>query len=170
MNDYKLPDANKARYRSSGYSAQIIRDPINLTPAQELLGQGLLYYVRNYGCQANVRDGETMAGILEAMGYKAAQDIDEADIVILNTCAVRENAENKVLGEIGLLQSYKRRKPDMIIGISGCIPQEQDMARKIVEKYPSVELMLGTHNIYRLPEMIEKIMKNHVRSIATTTA
>ena len=106
--NYNLPDLNKAKFRSR-YQAPIIRDPVKLTEKQRQLGRGLFYHVITYGCQANVRDGEVISGILEEMGYQPTEMLEKADIIILNTCAIRDNAEKRVLGEIGFLQNYKQR-------------------------------------------------------------
>ncbi len=165
MSEYKLPNAKDARYRKASYRAPIVRDAIKLSDSQSILGNGLNYNVMTYGCQANVRDGEVISGILESMGFKATEDLAEADVIILNTCAIRENAENKVLGEVGFLQSYKRKKPNMVIGICGCMAQEEEIAKRITAKYPQVDLMFGTHNIYRLPDLLENIITNGKRSI-----
>ena len=165
MSQYQLPNEKDARFRSANYRSEIIRNPIVLTDSQKILGNGLYYHVATYGCQANVRDGEVISGILESMGYTYTEDLAQADVIILNTCAIRENAEKKVIGEIGFLQAYKRKNPNLIIGMCGCMAQEALVARKIVEKHPVVELMFGTHNIYRLPELLENIVKNKERSI-----
>ncbi len=165
MSEYKLPDEKQARLRSRSYRSEIIRNPIVLSEEQKILGNGLNYLVATYGCQANVRDGEVISGILEEMGFSAVEDMELADLIILNTCAIRENAEKKVVGELGFLQNYKRRKPHLIVGVCGCMAQEPEMARKIVEKHPIVDLMFGTHNIYRLPALLQQIMVNDHRSI-----
>ena len=123
------------------------------------------YHVITYGCQANVRDGEVISGILEKMGYSYTEAFSQADIIILNTCAIRDNAEKKVLGEIGFLQSYKRKNPNMIIGLCGCMAQEEKVVETLTKKYPYVELIFGTHNINRLPQLIENIYTNKARSI-----
>ncbi len=163
--EYKLPNAAEARKRSASYKAPIVRNAVELTEEQKIIGNGLTYNIITYGCQANVRDGEVLAGILESMGYTHTDDLSNSDITLLNTCAIRENAENKVLGEIGFLTNYKRQRPNMIIGLCGCMAQEEELANKIVEKYPVVELMFGTHNINSLPSLIENIYKNKTRSI-----
>ncbi len=165
MSEYLLPDEKEARVRSRNYRSSVIRNAVKLTESQKILGNGLYYCVNTYGCQANVRDGEVICGILEQMGFTATEELSMADLIILNTCAIRENAENKVVGELGYLQSYKRKNPRLIVGMCGCMAQEPQMARRIVDKYPIVDLMFGTHNIYRLPALLENIMKNDARSI-----
>lgn len=165
MNEINLPNIKEARFRNKDYKAEIIRNAVKLTPQQKIMGNGLNYHVITYGCQANVRDGEVISGILESMGYTYTEAFSQADIIILNTCAIRENAENKVLGEIGFLQAYKRKKPEMIIGLCGCMAQEEKVVETLMKKYPQVELIFGTHNINRLPQLIENIISNKSRSI-----
>ena len=164
MNNFQLPDLKKARFRSR-YQAEIIRNAVKITEAQKKLCTGLFYHVITYGCQANVRDGEVISGILEQMGYTHTESLEQADIIILNTCAIRENAEKKVFGEIGFLQNYRRMKPSMIIGLCGCMAQEEEIVSRIADKYPSVQLVFGTHNIYELPQMIESILTENNRNI-----
>jgi tRNA-2-methylthio-N6-dimethylallyladenosine synthase len=165
MNEYKLPSAREARFRHKTYKAPIIYNSIQLTETQKLLGVNKKYHVVTYGCQANVRDGEVISGILEKMGYTFENDYANADVVILNTCAIRENAENKVLGFIGYLQSFKRLNPDMVIGLCGCIPQQEETAKMIVAKYPVVELIFGTHNITSLPALLEDVITEKRRNV-----
>ncbi|MDO4378422.1 MAG: tRNA (N6-isopentenyl adenosine(37)-C2)-methylthiotransferase MiaB [Erysipelotrichia bacterium] len=165
MKEINLPNIRQAQFRDRNYRAEIIRDAVKLTPEQKIIGNGLNYHVITYGCQANVRDGEVISGILENMGYTYTDALSEADIIILNTCAIRENAENKVLGEIGFLQSFKRKKSEMIIGLCGCMAQEEKVVDVLMKKYPFVELIFGTHNINRLPQLIENIIHNKQRSI-----
>ena len=97
MSEYRLPDFIKARKRGP-YQAPIIREALKLNDVQKSLGRDLFYHVITYGCQANVRDGEVIAGILEEMGYTHTELLGEADIIILNTCAIRDNAEKRVMG------------------------------------------------------------------------
>ena len=124
MSEYSFPNLKQARFRDRSYQTNIVRNSVELTENQKILGNGLNYHVITYGCQANVRDGEVISGILEKMGYSYTEAFSQADIIILNTCAIRDNAEKKVLGEIGFLQSYKRKNPNIIIGLCGCMAQE----------------------------------------------
>ncbi|KNZ70831.1 MiaB family RNA modification protein [Thermincola ferriacetica] len=116
------------------------------------------YFLQTFGCQMNERDSETMAGLLEGMGYEPVANAEDADIIILNTCTVRETAENKVWGRIGELKVLKSKKPDLIIGICGCMAQQKETAEKIRRKAPHIELIFGTHNIHELPEMINRLV------------
>ena len=161
---YNLPDLSKARQRNRE-SSEIIRDALNFSDVQKHLGDGCNYHLITYGCQANVRDSEVIAGILEEMGYRHTELLEEADIIILNTCAIRDNAEKRVMGEIGFLQNYKRMKPNLIIGLCGCMAQEEVVVSRILSSYPVVELVFGTHNIYELPMLIERILVKKQKGI-----
>lgn len=115
------------------------------------------YIIITYGCQANERDSETHAGMLEDMGYEFASVIEEADIILFNTCCVREKAEQKVFSKIGELKELKSRKPQLIIAVGGCMVQQEGMPQEIRRRAPHVDLIIGTHNIHELPQMIENI-------------
>lgn len=127
--------------------------------------QNKTYYVRTYGCQANSRDEEIMAGLLENVGFKKANDILSANIIILNTCCVRENAENKVIGEIGSLKNYRMNNEDVLLAVCGCMVQQEHMIDLIVKKYPQVDLIFGTHNIDHLIELIDISLRDHSRVV-----
>ncbi|MCA1023140.1 tRNA (N6-isopentenyl adenosine(37)-C2)-methylthiotransferase MiaB [Halobacillus litoralis] len=121
-------------------------------------GRGKKYMIRTYGCQMNEHDTEVMAGIFEEMGYESTNDTKQADIILLNTCAIRENAENKVFGEIGHLKPLKMENPNLIIGICGCMSQEESVVNRILKKHPFIDLIFGTHNIHRLPQLVKEAM------------
>jgi tRNA-2-methylthio-N6-dimethylallyladenosine synthase len=112
------------------------------------------YIIKTYGCQMNEHDTETMAGLLEAMGYEPALTDEEADFILFNTCAVRENAEDKVFGEVGRLRPLKYRNPELLIGLCGCMAQEEGVQKLVLDKFPWVDVVFGTHNIHRLPELV----------------
>ncbi len=111
-------------------------------------------YVKTYGCQMNVRDTSAILGVLKQEGYEMTDNIDEADVIIINTCAVREKAEQKVLSELGRLKMFKQRCANVVVGIGGCMAQEA--GRTIAERFPHVDVVFGTHSLHRLPELIEK--------------
>lgn len=113
-----------------------------------------------YGCQMNEHDSEILSGILENMGYIAADDKKEADLIIYNTCCVRENAELKVYGNLGALKGLKRKKNDLIIVVCGCMMQQPHVVEKIKNKYKHVDLIFGTHNMFKFPELLIKSMKS----------
>ena len=118
------------------------------------LGKGKNYYIFTYGCQGNEADSEVMSGILESVGYTLSNDPMNSDVVLLNTCAIRENAEQRIWGVLGQLKGRKRENPDMIVGICGCMPQEENATNKILESYDFIDIVFGTHNREHLPELI----------------
>lgn len=109
----------------------------------------------------NERDAESLSGMLEDLGYRATESQEEADVLILNTCCVRETAESKVFGLLGRLRKLKVAKPNLILGVCGCMPQQDDVAKKIRHSFPFVDLIFGTHNIHELPRMIHQVEENH---------
>ena len=123
------------------------------------------YKIVTFGCQMNARDSEKLAGVLEEKGYKEIDDENSADIVIFNTCTVRENANQKLYGHIGQLKSSYMQNKNKIIGICGCMMQEKDEVVKIREKYPYVKLIFGTHNIDEFSDLIDEILLSNERVI-----
>jgi tRNA-2-methylthio-N6-dimethylallyladenosine synthase len=119
-----------------------------------LFGKGRFYYIRTYGCQMNEHDTEIMRGMLEAMNFSPTEEKEQADIILLNTCAIRENAEDKVFGELGHLKVLKLQKPELILGVCGCMSQEESVVNRILQKHPFVDLIFGTHNIHHLPKLL----------------
>ena len=113
----------------------------------EKLVKGEKYYIHTYGCQANVRDEETMRGMLEDVGYTQTNDPKEANIIIINTCAVRENAEDKVYGEIGNLKILRKKNKKLILAICGCMVEQPEILRRLMETFKEVNLYFGTHEI-----------------------
>ncbi|MDD9371335.1 MAG: tRNA (N6-isopentenyl adenosine(37)-C2)-methylthiotransferase MiaB, partial [Acidimicrobiales bacterium] len=110
------------------------------------------YVVRTYGCQMNEHDSERIAGLLESDGLRPAAGVDDADVVVLNTCCIRENADNKLYGHLGRLKALKAERPDMQIVVGGCLAQkDRDL---IVERAPHVDVVLGTHNVGRTAELL----------------
>ncbi|WP_455529025.1 tRNA (N6-isopentenyl adenosine(37)-C2)-methylthiotransferase MiaB [Ruminococcus sp.] len=116
-------------------------------------------YVRSFGCQLNVSDGEKIQGLLKKMGYSFTEDEQEADLIILNTCAVRENAEDRVFGIVGSMKKLKELKPSLIIGIAGCMTAQSHIAEKIKKSYPQVDLVVGTSALSALPELLLGTLK-----------
>ena len=160
--DYRLPSLNDARKRNKEVSEKL---DFFLDPAYIGLGDGKKFYIITHGCQANQRDSETMAGLLNAMGYTMCDDEKQADVIIINTCAVRQGAEEKVLGEVGALKRLKTLNPDLIIGIGGCMAQEEETVKIIMEKYRQVDIVFGTHNITSLPKLIYEVLTTKKRKI-----
>ena len=122
-------------------------------------GKNLTYNILTMGCQLNENDSEKICGMLEKMGYIPTQDIKEADIVIFNTCCVRENAEDKLFGKIGEIKKSKENK-DVILAIGGCMMQEKHIIEKIHKSYPFVDIIFGTHTLHRLPENIYQTIQS----------
>lgn len=160
--DYRLPSLNDARKRNKEVSEKL---DFFLDPAYIGLGDGKKFCIITHGCQANQRDSETMAGLLNAMGYTMCDDEKQADVIIINTCAVRQGAEEKVLGEVGALKRLKTLNPDLIIGIGGCMAQEEETVKIIMEKYRQVDIVFGTHNITSLPKLIYEVLTTKKRKI-----
>ena len=119
-----------------------------------ILNTGLQYHIVTYGCQMNVHDSEKLAGMLNDIGYEETSQQQEADLVLFNTCCVRENAELKVYGNIGALKAYKMANPNMIIGVCGCMMQQTDVSDYIVKRFPFVDLVFGTHNLHHFPSLL----------------
>ncbi len=118
------------------------------------LGLGKKYFVKTYGCQMNEHDTENIKAILEDMSFTETSDMDNADLILLNTCAIRENAHNKVFGMIGRIKHLKESRPNIIAGICGCMAQEENVVNEILEKYNWLDIVFGTHNIYNLPNIL----------------
>ena len=112
------------------------------------------YHIVTYGCQMNVHESEKIAGILSGLGYSQCNEINNADIVVFNTCCIRENAENHAFGNIGMLKKLKAEKKDMIIAVGGCLTQQMGKAENLHEKFPYVDIIFGTHNLHKLEEYI----------------
>ena len=138
---------------------------INLTKALLVQDDGKvpLAFVRTYGCQQNVSDSEKIKGLLLAMGCELAQDSDDADIIVFNTCAVRENAEDRVFGNVGALKALKKKKPGLIIALCGCMTEQPHVAEKLKSSFPFVDLVFGTNAIHLLPQMLYEVLTNKKR-------
>ena len=119
------------------------------------------YFLKTYGCQMNEHDSENMKAILEEMGFEETENMENADLVLLNTCSIRENAHNKVFGMLGRAKHLKSTKIDLIVGIAGCMAQEEVVAQEILKKYKWMDFVLGTHNIEQLSELVYDSLKKH---------
>ncbi|MEE1186586.1 MAG: tRNA (N6-isopentenyl adenosine(37)-C2)-methylthiotransferase MiaB [Acutalibacteraceae bacterium] len=120
-------------------------------------------FVHSYGCQQNVSDSERMKGMLEKMGFVFVDNPESADLILYNTCAVREHAEDRVYGNVGMLKAKRQAQPECIIALCGCMVQQEHIAEKIRKSFPYVNLLFGTHAIYQLPELIYNYVKNRKR-------
>ena len=130
-------------------------------------GRRPLAMVDTYGCQQNEADSEKLRGYLAMMGYGFTQDEFQADVIVVNTCAVREHAEMRVLGNVGALNHSKKAKPGQIIAVCGCMVQQEHMAQKLKQSYPVVDLVFGPHELWRFPELLLQVMTRHKRVFAT---
>lgn len=155
---WALPDLKAAQVRTK-QEAAIRHELFSVPDSIQGIGVNKRYFLRTYGCQANERDGETIAGIMETLGFTATALEENADVIILNTCAIRKNAEDKVLGELGALKRLYKENPDLVIGLCGCMAQEEEIVQLLLAKYPQVKLIFGTHNIHRLPMLLAQAMQ-----------
>lgn len=153
----QLPSLNDARKRSN---KEVKRIDYELNNSYKNIGINKTYHVKTYGCQMNEHDTENIEGLLESIGFTKVDEMEEADLVILNTCSIRENAHNKAFGMLGRLKHLKEEKPNLIIGVCGCMAQEEVVINEILSKYRHVNFVFGTHNLYDLPKLIYDNMEN----------
>ncbi|MDH3869242.1 MAG: tRNA (N6-isopentenyl adenosine(37)-C2)-methylthiotransferase MiaB [Desulfuromonadales bacterium] len=119
------------------------------------------FYLETFGCQMNVVDSERIVGLLDEIGYRQVEEPEQADLILLNTCAVRDKAVRKAYGHLGRFKPMKERKPDLILGMGGCIAQQE--GKQLLEEFSYLDLVFGTHNVHRLPEMVQQVAEKHVR-------
>ena len=146
-----LPNKDEAKKRNKSKVEYIYQD--------NYIGNELInkkYFIKTYGCQMNVHDSEELSAYLENLGATKTEEMDNADIIVLNTCAIRENAHDKVFGFLGRSKHLKKEKKETIVCIAGCMSQEEGVVDEIKTKHPYVDIVIGTHNINVLPEMILK--------------
>jgi tRNA-2-methylthio-N6-dimethylallyladenosine synthase len=126
---------------------------------------GKKFFLKTYGCQMNEHDSENIAALLINLGFTKVDDYNDADLVLLNTCSVRENAHNKAFGMLGRLKHLKMEKKDLIIGLCGCMAQEVGVVEEILKDYKFVNFVFGTHNMYQLPNIIDKAIEENKQQI-----
>ena len=170
---YDVVSAELAAERERGASRRLGANPSPYHgPVTSTLARGSkrcgTYQVRTYGCQMNVHDSERLAGLLEAAGYQRAPEDAEADVVVFNTCAVRENADNKLYGNLSHLAPRKRANPDMQIAVGGCLAQKDKDT--VLRKAPWVDVVFGTHNIGSLPALLDRARHNRVAQVEIAEA
>ncbi|HAT4209452.1 TPA: tRNA (N6-isopentenyl adenosine(37)-C2)-methylthiotransferase MiaB [Clostridium perfringens] len=122
-----------------------------------------LFCISTYGCQMNEEDSEKLSGMLKSQGYERTENKEEASIIIFNTCCVRENAENKVFGNLGQLKQLKKKNPNLVIAICGCMMQQVGMADKVLKTFPYVDIIFGTHNAHKFPEYLHRVLQEGVQ-------
>src|SRR5690554_1274861 len=154
VNIHSSPDYREGKQR--GKENIEVHYEFEIPEDMKEIGKDKHYYIMTYGCQMNEHDSETMMGLLEQIGYQATQDKHNADVILLNTCAIRENAEDKVFGELGHLKHLKTENPDLILGVCGCMSQEEAVVHRILQKHSFVDIIFGTHNIHRLAYLIQE--------------
>src|SRR5574344_1062631 len=149
-----LPEMKLARSRVE--KAKLIREEIVVPNKVASFAKGRKYLIKTFGCQANVRDEEVLSGYLEKAGFTKTEDDAAANLVIINTCAVRENAEDKVYGEIGKFKANHQKDKNFILYVSGCMMQEEKLAEKLMTSYPYVNIIFGTHNVPDILNLIDE--------------
>ncbi len=159
------PDLIKAKLRNNECS-EIIYLENKVSDSLLAYLKDKKYYIRTYGCQANVRDEETMKGFLEGVGMKEGQAENDADVIIVNTCAVRENAEDKAYGEIGNLKALKAKNKNLVIALCGCMVQQPEILERVLAKFPFVDLFFGTHEIQNLLVYLDDVISNRHQLIS----
>ena len=159
-----LPDLTQASIRKKEATIFDVLKSEHLSQLSEIVG-GFHYFIKTYGCQANVRDEETMRGMLEDIGYQATDDVTKADLIIINTCAVRENAEDKVYGEIGNIKYLKRHNKNLIIALCGCMVEQPKILERVMKTYPEVNLIFGTHEIPFLYDLLFEAITSQERIV-----
>lgn len=125
----------------------------------------LKYHIVTYGCQMNAHESEKIAGMLQSLGYSYEEDSKKADIIVFNTCCIRDNAEQKTFGNVGALKQQKLENKELLIAVCGCMTQQEDVAKKLYRTFPFVDIVLGTHNIVQLPELVEKRIESGKKSL-----
>ena len=159
-----LPNLKEARKRTDK-EVKIIRDEYIIPDNIKNIGKNKKYHVITYGCQMNVHDSENISAILEDLKYTQTDDVDNADIIVINTCAIRENAHNKVVGMLGRIKHLKETKKDIITVFCGCMAQEESIANMLKDKYKWVDIVFGTHNIHKLPIYLSNLYKEKKQEI-----
>ena len=157
-----LPDYKEARTRDK---REYKRIDFNIPDDLKGKYNGKKFFIKTYGCQMNEHDSETIAALLVDLGFSKVDNYLDADLVLLNTCSIRENAHNKAFGMLGRLKHLKCEKTDLIIGLCGCMAQEASVVETILRDYKFVNFVLGTHNLYQLPEVIDKSIVDNSQQI-----
>ena len=151
----RKPNMMEAKKRTRA-EIKVIRDAYIVPSSINNIGIDKKYFLRTYGCQMNVHDSENIKGELEELGYTEIDNYEDADLIIINTCAIRENAHNKVFGFLGRLKHLKKQKPNILVGLCGCMAQEEAVVNEIIDKYQWLDFVFGTHNIHELPQILKQ--------------
>ncbi len=152
-----LPNMKEAKIRTN---KKVNISKYDVDSKYKNIGNNKKYFIKTYGCQMNVHDSENIKALLEEMKFQEVYNMEDADLILLNTCAIRENAHNKVFGFLGRVKHLKEIRPDIISGICGCMAQEESVVNEIKDKYKWVDIVFGTHNIHNLPSILnDSLMK-----------
>lgn len=157
------PDLKEARRRTNN-KVSIKDNEYKVTDKQKKIGLNKKYYIKTYGCQMNEHDSENISAILNDMNFTKTESLEDADLIILNTCAIRENAHNKVFGLLGRIKHLRQTK-NIMVGFGGCMAQEEVIVEEITNKYKWIDFVFGTHNIVNLPNVIEKAYDNKKQEV-----
>ena len=158
-----LPDSDLERRRNLSFDFKY--ESFDVPSRLKEFAKGKKFFIYTYGCQANHRDEEIMAGLLEKAGFSREFSENKADLIILNTCAVRENAEQKVFGKIGDLVHLKKRNEDLLIAVCGCMVQQKHIIEFVLDKFKHVDLIFGTHNMTDLLNMLNEVITKRIRLV-----
>lgn len=146
-----MPSLKEARKRTN---KEVITEKYKKNEELEKVLKNKTFHIKTYGCQMNEHDSENMIAMLKEYGMKESEDFESADLIMLNTCSIRENAHNKVFGMLGRIKHLKGLKKDIVVGLTGCMAQEEVVANNILKKYKWMDFVLGTHNIHKLPQIV----------------
>lgn len=158
----KLPSYKEARSRKK---EEVVIEEYEVPKNLNKIGKNKTYYVKTYGCQMNEHDSENIKAMLEELGFVESLEMEASDLIILNTCSIRENAHNKAFGMLGRLKHLKETRKDLIIGLCGCMAQEEGVVDEILHKYRQVDFVFGTHNLHRLPIVLKNYLDNKKQEI-----
>ena len=153
----QIPNLKKAQERTK--RKPLIKNFI-MEDIYKNIGEGKTYHIKTYGCQMNEHDSENIKALLEEMGFTYHDVMEEADLILLNTCAIRENAHNKVFGMLGRIKHLKETRKDIIVGLCGCMAQEESVVNEIISKFKWMDIVFGTHNIHELPKILKESLDN----------
>jgi tRNA-2-methylthio-N6-dimethylallyladenosine synthase len=134
---------------------RVLTDEYKISSNMKSIGLNKTYYIETYGCQMNVHDSEVISAMLEDMSFTRINNMEQADLILFNTCAIRENAHNKVFGLLGRVKHLKKDRPNIIVGLCGCMAQEEVVIDNILAKYKWLDFVFGTHNIHKFPSILE---------------
>ncbi len=158
----QLPNYKEAKHRGK---ENVEKETYSFDDTYRSLGKGKTYYVKTYGCQMNEHDTENIKAMLEQLSFTEIDSYEKADLILLNTCSIRENAHNKAFGMLGRIKHLKQERPNLIVGVCGCMAQEEGVIDSIMKHYRFVNFVFGTHNLHRLPEVLHKAMTEQKQEI-----